>query len=982
MKLKLLFSVLFILFSVSFAATNYTLTGKILYSNNSNVSGANISIYSQSSNMFGPPTYVLNSSNITNGTGYFTLYYSVPDQNTFSPMRLRITYNNSAGAVTFMGPSLPDLPAQMIGDLFNNSNITIYPASRLFVNASRRWNSTNFTEVQVNFSSMLADSKYGFAMDSAMPQPGGGDSIYNISINLLSNRNYTLTIFKTGNLQQQERGSAPRAVTISDNNLTNNLDGNGTYYVNVNLTDIPVFLSGNLSVNATGMSVGDPINYTDLIFYPYASGKVPIDGVGINPRSWGNRPGGQDFGADLNFTGSAGAYNATMMGSAGGLSYMMVVYGFNGTAPGAAGTRYFGGFQNITLFAGNVSNFNITLYELAGYYVPGAGRGDPNATKYVINLSNNDTNSMGGRSVGSGSLEIIINYTNATGFSQAPFGGPNGQGPVNIDFIGRPNSSGTIAFPIIKNINFKPKIYSQQFSPIKKTLNSSTNGTNFELTGQKMSPPNSSLNNSYSDLKMTFFRSNSSCDVQEPDLRDQSQGGCLLSNFTFGGGGPRGNFNPMKIMMNGEKINLLIEDNNTGIKTIFIGVDLFASGPPTMQLPNGSISNSSSGNTLQKKYRFGSTAPEVFSYAFIAMPYSSSEINDAGDIQVLLTNVYDEDWSSKWSTAQENSTAIPSDFADYNATLFNSTLGGMTCSKTDITSTCFVNTTTKRIWVKLPHFSGSDPQVSGSSTSSSVSTGGSTGSATPPTDITNTLYCPQSNIIVTATSRGNPLSDMTIRLLLTNPYSVEVGSKQTDGNGNATFDLNRSGSYDIDAFKSGYKKPPDLFFDYDAQACLAVGNVSSNITRNITIIVEAIVPTSPKIDTTTNSPPVDKNIVNPTAPSPEEQQKTNALKAISDADSKISEAIQQSKDVTQARQKLSMANDAISSKDYANAINYANQALALAQSAPANTAAPATVPEQSKVESKGSNMLGTVAIGAVIIIILAGLFYFMGRKKK
>ena len=41
--------------------------------------------------------------------------------------------------------------------------------------------------------------------------------------------------------------------------------------------------------------------------------------------------------------------------------------------------------------------------------------------------------------------------------------------------------------------------------------------------------------------------------------------------------------------------------------------------------------------------------------------------------------------------------------------------------------------------------------------------------------------------------------------------------------------------------------------------------------------------------------------------------------------------IKLSKDVTAAKQKLSLANDAISSKNYAGAIDLANQALLLAQ---------------------------------------------------
>ena len=44
----------------------------------------------------------------------------------------------------------------------------------------------------------------------------------------------------------------------------------------------------------------------------------------------GNRPGGEDFGQTLILPEA----ESTIMGSGSGLSYMMIVYGYNGTAPG------------------------------------------------------------------------------------------------------------------------------------------------------------------------------------------------------------------------------------------------------------------------------------------------------------------------------------------------------------------------------------------------------------------------------------------------------------------------------------------------------------------------------------------------------------------------------------------------------------------------------------------------------------------------
>ena len=99
----------------------------------------------------------------------------------------------------------------------------------------------------------------------------------------------------------------------------------------------------------------------------------------------------------------------------------------------------------------------------------------------------------------------------------------------------------------------------------------------------------------------------------------------------------------------------------------------------------------------------------------------------------------------------------------------------------------------------------------------------------------------------------------------------ELGVKQTDGDGNTTFNLSRSGSYGIDASKAGYKKPADLNFDFDLQACLATRNVTGNVTKNITIVIEV----SGVLPNTSDSTikPADKMVVKDKTPTIEEQQR-------------------------------------------------------------------------------------------------------------
>ena len=65
-----------------------------------------------------------------------------------------------------------------------------------------------------------------------------------------------------------------------------------------------------------------------------------------------------------------------------------------------------------------------------------------------------------------------------------------------------------------------------------------------------------------------------------------------------------------------------------------------------------------------------------------------------------------------------------SSYADYSSSWFS----GMSCSQTDQTSDCYIDTTEGMVWIKIPHFSGVGPKISGSTPTTPASTSADSGS--------------------------------------------------------------------------------------------------------------------------------------------------------------------------------------------------------------------------------------------------------------
>ena len=207
-----------------------------------------------------------------------------------------------------------------------------------------------------------------------------------------------------------------------------------------------------------------------------------------------------------------------------------------------------------------------------------------------------------------------------------------------------------------------------------------------------------------SGIFIDFLVSNETCDVPEPPA------GCSLMPQT-----DMSSFNPFSIVMGGGSMSFrmgkLTSGNSTGIIVHYVNVDLLASGPPDA-LFDANANSSSNSSTFSEAWRFGSSGPSIYDRIIIGMPYSDNLLNDSGNISVLLKKLYDENWNVVWDADVNSSIQVPPDYGDFNGSWFNSSTHGPVCTS-NLADLCYINTSTNMLWIQLPHFSGTGPDVLG-----------------------------------------------------------------------------------------------------------------------------------------------------------------------------------------------------------------------------------------------------------------------------
>jgi len=240
-----------------------------------------------------------------------------------------------------------------------------------------------------------------------------------------------------------------------------------------------------------------------------------------------------------------------------------------------------------------------------------------------------------------------------------------------------------------------------------------------------------------SGITITLLRSNSSCDLPNaPSV-------CSLTSSTMD------SFTPFSTVIGGGALSFRMEMDNVIVH--YVNVDLFASGPPDALFDDDDTSAESTDDGFTKALRFGSAGPTIYDYILIAMPYtvgSSSQtgLDETSDVNISIPFLYDEEWNVIWNTSANGTTGndLAANFSHYNtySAQWQTLMGNVTCATNqnssffNSTNPCYIDSSGDRIWIRLPHFSGTGPSVTGSvvtadtsSDSSSSSSGGSGGSS-------------------------------------------------------------------------------------------------------------------------------------------------------------------------------------------------------------------------------------------------------------
>ncbi|MBN2094797.1 MAG: S-layer family protein [Candidatus Aenigmarchaeota archaeon] len=706
-----------------FIATTFNYTGSVKDSEGNNLSGAVASMYAVSHSMDGE-TVIGTFTGLTDENGEFIIE-NVPGMNIsyeeeyFGPMEIsyRLSaarYNDSEGNYAMhIGPSLPDVPEMEIKAPWGLGNATIYlkEAVTFHVRALGKDyrsgpNNTNetcpgptcppewtptFNQTYVNFDYNLKDKKLGYPVSNSQ----GQDSNERWFAAPLE-RNYSLMLFPDASFQvyvdfvdiSSRCNSTGYNLSTTGVNATCTIQ-NGTYLIDAEITG---------DMNLTNMT--GSINLTDLdsfwiVAYMLGAGEMLFDQDSL-PFNIGQmeRWPKNDTTYDDSYNRSAGTYNIYLPATQAHSDVLLVAYASK------SGT-YYQGIHKISV-EGMVlpeTIYNFTMRELIS------------GSDYPISVNNvsgdwNSTNVVN-------TTAVVFNLVDSNGEmleTESSFietridaGEAEYQKMLNAE-----NGSFSMVLASGQGLE-KLTVYSQTSAPlsvpVRSTVLSGSESTEFmscqsgvcNVTLREFEPFDPETKQALEDIKMEFMISNSSCDVPNP-----SEDCYLMSDMS------KDEFSPLKAILLGD-ISLRIILGNLSVH--YMKTDLMASGPP-----DAALSQNFTGDDLNAAWKFGSSGPEIYSGVLIGMPYS--EALDNMSIRMSIPVLYDAEFNVIWNRTDGNTTSelVGTDYEDYLNNSYEEYLNGtgVYCSEANENLTeglCYRDTSTRMIWMEIPHFSGVGPQV-------------------------------------------------------------------------------------------------------------------------------------------------------------------------------------------------------------------------------------------------------------------------------
>ncbi len=700
MKVKLVFAVLFIL-SFMGVISAWEFNGTVRDVNGTVLPNAlvNITLW-----IMGGPTgmiYVGSNSTSSFSNGSFSVTVTGDSNWMYKPV---ITYTNATtGSIEYIGQSLPQFPYQVFA---NMNNISFY---------LREAGTINITAIYANntarkFQYVIKDTALGYPVAE-----GFGTYVSEAIIYVPRDRNYSIQIYPNQGMpisynwnQFNATGDINISTPSNGYNLSNYTFSNHTLKKRFNASESLIWVNGS-ALNSTG-GIDDYDEFTVVPFILEGGNMIYLGdnaGMPYNMSAWRRNATGFQIWTDF-YNLTTGFYNITLPGPAESINYILFATARNGT-------NYYGGYRNISLnYTSGSTSVNFTMYPLMS----------TNWASSTSNITMKDSGSWQNVNISSARMQfkLVNSSTNATlNSTQAHI-------EVTVDYTNYNATEFTFMFdvsqtgaasfylPLINSTGIKEiNIYSQSFSP--KSLTTRTPAqliANSNISMSTFNPGKIDGSDIKSSVSVKMYKSNSTCNMPNPD------NSCIIADSAN-----MNAFNPLSSIIGGGKLNFVMGLLSSGIIVEYINVDMLASGPPDA-LFDDSATTTTSGD-FDSAMRFGSNGPTIYDYVLISMPYtegstSTTGLNENTDVNMSIPVLYDENWNIIWNatnngTSGTNLAGNQSHYSTY-ATQWGVLMGANNCtrnqSELNSTKPCYVDTTNNRIWIRLPHFSGTQPSVTGS----------------------------------------------------------------------------------------------------------------------------------------------------------------------------------------------------------------------------------------------------------------------------
>ena len=757
-----------IVFALNFNGLTYTLDGKTL-----NGTIINITIRSSDFSVIGY------NSSTSNETGGFN--FTVSENQAW--MYQVSLYHKNGSFVDYVGKSLPALP---YGEFSTIAPMSFYLDTAGTINLTV----INSTGQRITFEYEIKDTKLGFPIAEEFD-----NYVSEAVVNVPLNRNYSAVIFPQQNMPANFNWNNFSAITsytfgtaltgiLSNYNYTTK-----TVNKQFNITNQLLRLTGY--INKTGI-VGWNTNSITIVPYVLEPGNTVFAGEPM-PYNFSMPNAHGDF-----YNVTNGFYNISLPAAAE-VSNMILF------ATAANSSIYYGAFRNLSLSLGDASqqlNFsmqglfgnplNISMNNLNGWNLVNIS-----TSLQTFNLVNSTNSTL---SQASAFAELTVDYS---GYDAIEF-------KLAVDVDQNSASSGII-IPLLNVTGVKEmNVYSNNYAPKRLTKTVAEINLNNNVTMTTFNPGEIDGTVGQSSVSIALYISNSTCDVPSPPTA------CNLGNSAT-----MDSFNPIRSVFGGGAISFRMGIGN--VKIHYVNVDMIASGPPDA-LFDDSTTNAGSSSSFDQALRFGSGGPTIYDYVLVSIPYSEtagSGLNENGEVNMSIPVLYDDNWNIAWNTTTNgtSSTSLAGNYSHYSnkATDWSTLMSLTTCvtsvSNFNATYPCYIDTANNQIWIRLPHFSGTGPNVKGSVAASSSSTTTSSSGSSGGSNQTALTFKPtgeQLSLGYTQILKVNEQIEVTISGEKHNVRLAEVGSSYVkiivqSNPQNATlfvgdtkkFELDNNGNYDL-----------------------------------------------------------------------------------------------------------------------------------------------------------------------------------------